>query len=389
VLEPERIPFISYPYEWSFGQLRDAALLVLDIEVAALERGLTLRDGTAYNVQFRDARPLLIDTLSFGPHTEGRPWTAYGQFCEHFLAPLALMSLSDVRGAALLRHYLDGIPLDLASGLLPRRSWLRPGLTMHLHLHARAQRRYAEADVARETGGRSLTRTALIQLLQHLRGTIAALAWTPAGTEWADYVDHTNYSSRAHDAKAAIVRGFLATVRPGVTWDLGANTGTFSRLARESCPQVVAFDLDPAAVERHYRQLRASETTGILPLVQDLRNPSSDLGWAHRERMSLARRGPADLVLALALIHHLAISNNTPLDQVAEYLAQLGRHLIIEFVPKQDSQVRRLLTNRPDIFPDYTPAGFEQSFRRHFEVLEVAPVEDSERSLYLMRSRIR
>ncbi|MBA3259299.1 MAG: class I SAM-dependent methyltransferase [Gemmatimonadales bacterium] len=374
VLEPELVSFISYPYEWSFGQLKDAALLTLDIQTRALTRGFTLRDASAYNVQFHRGRPLFIDTLSFEPHQEGTPWAAYKQFCEHFLLPLALMSGRDVRCGSLLRVHLDGIPLDLGSALLPRRTWLRPGSLLHLHLHAKAQSRYAEAKVSTATKGRTIARRAVLALVESLRRAVDGCRWQPSGTEWAEYTSDNNYTAPAAASKRRTVLELLRGLEAGSVWDVGANTGEYSRAARESASVVVAFDLDPAAVERNYRRVRQDEEPGILPLLMDLTNPSPAQGWGHRERLSLEQRGPADAVLALALVHHLAIGHNLPLPKVAEFFARIARNLVIEFVPKSDSQVRRLLRNRPDIFPDYTREGFERAFGERFTVEAVRAV---------------
>ncbi len=391
VLEPERVPFVSYPYEWSFGQLRDAALLTLELQERALARGLTLRDASAYNVQFVAGRPLFIDTLSFEPREPGAPWVGYRQFCEHFLVPLALMSRVDVRLSALLRSHLEGIPLDLGSRLLPRRTWLRPGLLFHVHLHAMAQRRYADRGSGAVQGGepgavsrRGVSPAAATGLVRSLRSAVQSLDWTPAGTEWADYTQDNNYTTAAAESKRQTVIELVRGLDARTLWDLGANTGEYSRAARQLVPSVIAFDIDPAAVERNYRRIKAENESGILPLRLDLTNPSPALGWAHRERLSLEERGPADVLLALAVVHHLAIGHNLPLERVAGFFARVGRSLIIEFVPKSDSQVRRLLRDRADIFPDYTRDGFEAAFRSHFRIERAVPVAESERTLYLM-----
>jgi hypothetical protein len=384
VIRPERVAFISYPYEWSFGQLQDAALLTLEVQERALARGFTLRDSSAYNVQYQSGRPVLIDTLSFEPHAEGRPWDAYKQFCEQFLLPLTLMSTRDVRCGTLLRSYLEGIPLDLGSRLLPRRTWVSPSTVLHIHLHAWAQGRYAGSSVSSVAKGRGMNRQALLTLIKGLKGAVRGLSWRAAGTEWADYTDDNNYSQAASQSKRDLVVSYLRGAGPKMVWDLGANTGEYSRAAREVAPLVVSFDVDPAAVERNYRRVRAQGETGILPLLLDLTNPSPAQGWAGRERLSLEERGPAGAVLALALIHHLAIGHNLPLDRIARYLARLGRVLIIEFVPKSDVQVARLLLSRADIFPNYTKEEFEKAFARHFTIDSAERVKDSERWLYSM-----
>jgi len=386
VITPERIPFISYPYEWCYGQLQDAALATLDIQRRALARGMTLKDASAYNIQFHRGRPLLVDTLSFTRYREGQVWDAYRQFCQQFLAPLALMALVDVRLGLLLREHIDGIPLDLAAALLPARSWLRPGLATHLHLHARAQARHADTTrpAPEPDAGRSFGRTAMEGLIDSLHGTVAGLEWAPPRAGWSAYYYESSYSAEARAAKEAAVRAWVERVPPATVWDLGANTGRYSRIAAEGGAYTVAMDSDAACVQALYR---AGEGRGrLLPLVMDLTNPSPALGWAHAERLALQARGPADLVLALALVHHLAISNNLPLARLADTLAGLAPRLVIEFVPKEDPQVQRLLGLRRDIFADYTGEGFERAFAGHFRTVERRPLPGTGRVLYLLEA---
>jgi len=386
VLRPEQIPFISYPYEWSFGQLKDAALLTLRLQKAAMDVGLSLRDATSYNVQFHHGRPVWIDTLSFEPLIEGRPWVAYRQFCEFFLAPLALMGQTDVRLQQLLRGYIDGIPIDLAARLLPRTTYLKAGLLTHVHLHGAAQRRHAGSGTPAAKSPPRMSLTALRGLVDSLDRTVQALDWTPTGTVWADYYTDTNYTESAFAHKQALVEQAIDRVAPETVWDLGANDGTFSRLASRKKIRTLAFDVDPAAVEKNYRRVRDDRDEFLLPLLLDLTNPPGGFGWANQERMALTERGPADLVIALALVHHLAIGHNVPLPQVAQFLASLGRTLVVEFVPKADSQVQRMLASRDDIFDGYTQEGFETAFGRWFQILDRTPVGDSQRRLYTMRA---
>jgi ribosomal protein L11 methylase PrmA len=383
IIQPERIPFISYPYEWSFSQLKDAALATLSIQKKALKAGMSLKDASAYNIQFHHGHPLLIDTLSFEVYQEGEPWTAYRQFCQHFLAPLALMSTVEIRMSQLLRIYIDGIPLDLASRLLPIGTRFNFGLLTHIHLHAAAQKKYA-GQSARGNSAIKMARQSLLGLIESLQATIMKMRWQPAGTSWGDYYDRTNYTEAAFANKKDVIAGWIKRIKPSNVWDLGANTGLFSRLASQSEINTVSMDLDPAAVEQNYLQLKAGKEQHLLPLVIDLTNPSPALGWNHQERESLRSRGPAEMVFALALIHHLAISNNVPLDDLASYFADVGYWLVIEFISKPDSQVKILLNNRKDIFSDYSLDGFETAFSRHFRIIERAQVQESERYLYLM-----
>jgi hypothetical protein len=385
VIQPERVPFISYPYEWSFSQLKDAALATLSIQKRALKLDMSLKDASVYNIQFVRGKATLIDTLSFEIYKEGEPWVAYKQFCQHFLAPLALMVYCDVRLGQLLRIYIDGIPLDLASGLLPGKTRLNFGLLTHIHVHAGAQKRYSDKPVAPRKGG--MSRQALTGLIENLEATIRQLTWNPAGTEWGDYYEKTNYTDSAFEHKKQLVKEWSVAEKPSVVWDLGGNTGVFSREAALSGAFTVSFDIDPAAVEQNYRVVKTQKEQNILPLVLDLTNPSPALGWNNAERDSFGARGPVDMALALAVIHHLAISNNVPLPQLADFFAAHCKWLVIEFVPKSDSQVKKLLASREDIFPDYTREGFETAFLARFYIRKSEPVRNSERILYLMEKK--
>ena len=385
IIKPLRIPFISYPYEWSFSQLKHAALVTLEIQRISLEYGMTLKDASAYNVQFFKGNPVFIDTLSFETYESGKPWIGYRQFCQHFLAPLALMRYTDIRLGQLLRTNIDGISLDLTSRLLPGKTWLNLGILMHIHLHAKSERKYADVHV--HIKSREVSKNALFGLLDNVTSTIEKMQWQPKGTEWAEYYQDTNYSEDAFEHKKEIVAHFLELAHPKTVWDMGANNGLFSRLASNNKIPTIAFDIDPACVELNYREIVKNKEQDLLPLLLDLTNPSPAIGWQNKERDSLIARGPADTVLALALIHHLAVSNNVPFDRIAEFFSKICHSLIIEFVPKSDSQVQKLLMNREDIFNEYTQEFFESDFSRYFEIIQRTGIEGSSRILYFMKTR--
>jgi len=389
VLRPETIGFVSYPYEWSFSQLQDAALLTLRTQRIALEHGMSLRDASAYNVQFRGPRPVLIDTLSFEVLREGRPWIAYRQFCQHFLAPLALMGCCDLRLGRLSLGYIDGIPLDLAATMLPLRARLKPGLLVHLLLHARSQRRYRDIEPAAfERRQRPFGERAFQGLIQSLEKAVRGVRLRRTDRNWVEYYARaTHYTNEALEHKIALVTRFIDEVAPSTVWDLGSNTGLFGRLAAERGAETVCLEMDAACVEENYRRAREKDEAHLLPIVADFDNPSPAVGWANEERASLGERGPADLALALALVHHLAIVNNVPLARIAEFLSGLCSQLVIEFVPKGDEKVQGLLRSREDIFVDYSHEGFERAFKEWFDVQAVEPIQDSERVLYLMKAR--
>ena len=386
VIKPEVLPFVSYPYEWCFSQLKDAASATLKIQALALKYGMSLKDGSAYNIQFCDGKPVLIDTLSFERYQEGQPWVAYRQFCQHFLAPLALMSYRDVRLGQLLRIYIDGIPLDLVSKMLPAGTWFKFSLLSHIHLHAKSQEKYADKVVNIKNDHR-FSRHSFMALIDNLISTVDKIVWRDYKSEWGNYYDNTNYSSEAFDNKKRLVNELIDQVHPASLWDMGANDGTFSRIANSKKIPTVSFDIDPVAVERSYRHMVQHNENGFLPLIFDLTNPSPGIGWANKERMTLFKRGPVDMVMSLALVHHLAISNNLPFVKIAEYFKAIGKYLIIEFIPKNDSQVVKLLATRKDVFPDYCPEVFEKEFARYFDIIKSCKVADSDRTIYLMKRK--
>lgn len=387
IIQPDKVRFISYPYEWCFSQLKDAALTTMKIQKRALEHEMSLKDSSAFNIQFHEGRPVLVDSLSFEKYTPGKPWVAYRQFCQHFLAPLSLMAMRDARLGQLFRIYIDGVPLDLASKLLPTRTYLNFSLLSHIHLHARAQSRYAGQSIEPQIGGRGMDRNAFLGLMDSLESGVKGLRWNPKGTAWGDYYSAHNYTQIGLAHKREVVDQFLAQIRPDFVWDLGGNVGVFSRLASEQGAYTISFDIDLGAVEQNYLETRGKGEGNLLPLWLDLTNPSAALGWHHQERMSLLERGPADAILALALIHHLAISNNVTLAQLRDFFSQAGTWLIVEFIPKEDSQVQRLLSTREDIFPQYNLDSFEDIFGERFKIHQKVPIKESERTLFLMEKK--
>ena len=388
---PTQVPYISYPYEWSFSQLKDAALLTLQIQSLALDHGMTLKDASGYNVQFMNGRPIFIDSLSFEKYEEGSPWFAYKQFCQHFLAPLTLVTYTDRRLAQLLQIYIDGVPLDLASAALPSKSWFDYSTLAHIHLHAKTQKRH-ENDGQSTNKVDARARVSKLQfrgLLNSLTAATKSLAPQYSKTEWGDYYSDTNYVDAAEQHKMEQVESFLSKINISdnpIAADFGANTGKYSRIAGKLGFNVLAFDVDDVAVDKNYRFAQQANEQMILPLLLDLTNPSPGFGWAGEERMSFVDRTYAGAGMALALIHHLAISNNVPLRLCAKLFVQLCGHLIIEFVPKGDSQVVRLLATRQDIFDEYHQDGFENAFGEYFEILESVKIRSSSRRLYLMKA---
>ena len=386
VIRPVMIPVITYPYEWCFSQLKDAALLTLDVMRVALDHGMILKDASAYNVQFVDCRPVFIDTLSFEAMDAPEAWAGYRQFCEQFLLPLALAAYLGPETSLILRSYVDGIPLGLGSRILPRRSLLDPTLLMHVHMHALAQESFAQRGTAERVGRRPSFR-GLLALVESLEAGVRRLKLPAGRSAWSEYYSDTNYSASAMASKAYVVGEMIRVAAPRNAWDIGANDARFSEIARESGARILAIDSDWRAVDAAYQRIRREGAHGIDTIVWDLVNPSPNLGWRESERASLPRRDGPDLVIALAVIHHICIGRNVPTASFVEWLRDSAPWAIVEFVPKEDSQTKRMLFGREDVFADYDQSHFETAAAEHFVVERSSAVEDSLRVIYLLRRR--
>jgi SAM-dependent methyltransferase len=387
LLQIEQLPFVTYPWEWSTGQLRAAAELTLEIQHRALRQSLSLRDASAFNVQFRGHKPIFIDTLSFARTDLGRPWQAYGQFCRHFVGPLALRALVDPRLAELQQRYLDGIPLDLVSQLLPPRTKLSPGLALHVHAHARSIGR-SQRSVGRPREI-AVTARALQGTVEQLRRLVRTLDGSKETSPWSEYEQElSHYPAEALALKRSTIKRWLHQVAPHRTVDLGSNRGEYAREAAGVGSDVLAIDGDHATVELTYAGLvdRPPPAGSVTPIFGDLLNPSADVGWANEEREALTRRTNVDLVLALALIHHLAVQGEVPLEHVLVWLARHGRILALEWVPPDDAKVAEMLATRREHLRDYSESAFQQAVGSIGRTIEVVSLTASGRSLHLIET---
>ena len=389
-LEHPPLDMVSYPWEWPFSLLKNAALIHLDAMEILIPLGFWMRDASAYNVQFDGTNTRLIDTLSIGPRISDSPWVAYGQFCSHFLAPLAMAAYRDIRMLSLWQGFLYGFPLDFSVKMLPL--WRRycPGLFMHLTLHSRFQvalnKRIAQ-DIKKSTKIPTVNDRNLIDLVRSLRRTIENIKWKDKSGIWKEYDKIRTYNDRDVAVKSEYVDTVVRRLRPKTVWDLGANTGEFSSIAAAHEAFTVGIDGDPACVELMYQRLhQGKRIKKILPLTMDLANPSPGLGWDNNERYSLKDRGPADLVLALALLHHLVFTNCVPLPMIAEWFGGFARHLLVEFIPISDTMVQKLLRNRGDEHHSYDLEVFMTSFSKFFEFIDQVSL-NNKRTLFLCKRK--
>lgn len=372
VLEHDRIPFVSYPYEWTFSMLKDAALLQLDIATEAIDSGLMLKDATPYNVQFEGSKPVFIDVGSFEELPEGQPWVGYRQFCMLCLYPLMFQAHKDLPFHPWLRGSIDGIqPID-AIKVFSLRDRLRPGVFLHTSLHARLDRRANRSgpgSAEENAKKREVKPQAVKAHIQSMRKLVEKLRWKAGETAWSGYRQDNTYSDDDDRAKQAFVAQVVQAKRPGLTWDMGCNDGAYSRIADEGSDRVVAFDFDHATVEALYRSLKEEGNRTILPLVGNLADPSPALGWRGLERRTLDERGAPDLMLALALIHHVSISANIPIADFLDWTASLGSGLVIEFPKRDDPMVEALLANKQEgANPDYDLDYFERELGRRYRI---------------------
>jgi len=391
VLRHERIPFVSYPYEWPFEMLRDAAVLQLDLVAAALEDDLTTKDASSYNVQFVGSRPTFIDVGSFERLRADEPWYGYRQFCQLFLFPLMLQAYRGLAFQPWLRARVGGISPIEARRAMSRRDLLRKGVLLHVALHARAEQRLAgtERDVKAELKKSGYRKEIHIAQNRGLRKVVDKLRWKESESAWSGYSERRHYTDDDLATKERFVEAAASRSHRSLVWDLGANDGRFSRLVAPHADYVVAVDQDPLVVDALYRSLRDEGDERILPLVMDLSDPSPGLGWRSRERRAFVDRGQPDLVLALAVVHHMAITANVPIGQFVDFLAELGAETVVEFPRPDDPMVERLLRNkRAGVHDDYAEATFEKAVGdAGFRVEAREELPSGTRVLYLLVPR--
>lgn len=384
VLEHPRLGFVSYPYEWSFATLKTAALFHLDLQLRALAKNVTLTDASAYNVQFDGPDPIFIDSLSFRRYEDGEFWEGHRQFCEQFVNPLLLRSIVGVPHNAWYRGSLEGISAAELSRVLPWHSRLSWHTLTNVFMQARLQRSASSTDRAVETTKtRKLPKLGFEQMLRGLRRWIDRM--TPRSddkTEWLEYAKDNSYADEETSTKRNFVAGFVGRFEPQLIIDLGCNTGDYSALALQSGAQrAIGFDFDHGALDLAFERARR-ESLKLLPLHLDAANPSPEQGWLQAERHGLARRAKGDAVLALAFVHHLAISRNIPLDGILDWITGMAPRGIIEFVPKSDPMVQRLLLLRQDLFDDYARSGFESLLSKRARIVKMQTVSSSGRTMF-------
>lgn len=384
-LRHERIPFVSYPYEWPFEMLREAALVQLDLTARALDADLITKDATSYNVQFVGSRPVFIDVGSFERLEAGQPWYGYRQFCQLFLNPLLLQAHKDVPFQPWLRGSLDGIAPGELAALMSGRDRFRPGVLTHVWLQARAENRYADTtkDVKDDIKKAGFKKELIAANVRGLTKLVKKLRWKRSASTWSDYTERSHYSDTDLEQKADFVRKATASAPRDLVWDLGANDGYFSRIAAESARYVVAFDVDPLVVDRLYKELRAEANETILPLLMNLADPSPGVGWRGAERASVVDRQTPDLILGLAVIHHLAITNNIPVASVLDWFRSLACEVVLEFPHRDDPMVARLLRNKRDgLHGDYRLDAVAAEIERRFTVVASQTLPSGTRTMY-------
>ncbi len=390
VLRHELIPFVSYPYEWTFSMLKDAALVQLDLLLSSLDRGLILKDSSPYNVQFKGSQSRFVDIGSFERLRDGEPWVGYRQFCMLYLYPLLLQAIKGVPFQPWLRGSIDGITPAQMRGVMSFRDRFRRGLFLHVFAHARLERRYASkgGEVKEDVKRAGFRKELIVANVRKMRKLVSGLEWDPPRGVWVEYGERNSYTDEDAARKDEFVREVAGAQRWRLAWDIGCNNGRYSRIAAEGADYVLAVDADQGPVDLLYRELRDAGDERILPLTMNLADPSPGLGWRGVERKSLPDRGRPDLVLALALVHHIAISANVPVKEFVDWLAGLGSSLVIEFPTREDPMLKTLQTpKREGLHPDYELSFFERCLHDAFRVERSERLGSGTRVLYFARPK--
>ncbi len=389
VLRHERIPVVSYPYEWTFSMLRDAALLQLDLLSAALAEDMILKDSTPFNVQWRGRQPVFIDIGSFEALDHGDVWVGYRQFLAQYLYPLMLTAHVGISFQPWLRGQPDGLTADQLRRVMPSRDLLRRSGLLHVTLPARAERRShgKGRNVRTEMKEAGFNKGMIESNVNGLRRIVRGLEWNPGSSRWNDYATECDHVRVHRGAKAAFITRALAHDAPALVWDVGANDGYFSRLAAGSAGYVLALDADDVILDEFYRSLSTTGTDNVLPMVQDLADPSPGIGWRGLERPPLVDRSSPNLVLCLAVIHHLVIGRNIPTRAVVAWLADLGARVILEFVSPDDPMVRALTVNKKphEIHRDYNETDLRSHLEERFVIEREEELPGGTRRLFALR----
>lgn len=389
IIEASKIPFINYPYEWSFLQYKHAALLTLKIQKISLEHNFTLKDASAFNITFHKGKPIFIDTLSFDFYHENNPWMAYKQFIMHFLGPLVLTKYFGQDHLKTLALHLEGISLQKLSKLLPLKSYLNPTIFTNIHLLAKYDKKY-ESD--KKTLKNNLSKTAQIKLLDGLYDFILNLSVNET-TEWDHYYNQINYNDAAYQFKKQFTKDWFLSIKGSSLIDVGGNDGTFSRELKDLANLIIVADVDPNAVEQNYKQVLKNKEISILPIVSDVLNPVANFGFNNECRFSFIDRvkdANLDGCLALAVIHHITLSGNIPFSLSAQFFSKLAPNLLIEFPTRNDSWVKFLLDSKREFknhFDFYNEANFEKEYSAYFEIVKKTKIDSSERILYSLKRR--
>lgn len=391
ILQPEQIPFITYPYEWSFSQYKEAALLTLKIQKFCLDNGFSLKDASAFNVTFHKGKAVFMDTLSFDFYRENEPWRAFKQFVSHFLGPLLLAKYHGAPVLKLMATFIDGVPVRTLSSMLPFKTKFNPFVYSNVHLLAKYEEEY-KTDYLGKVKRSSLSKKAQLNIIKSLFDFIKKIEMKEP-SEWGDYYGKTNYTESAFIQKSKIINKWIDQLNVKTLIDVGGNDGTFVRQLTRPLQHALVCDIDNNAVDYNFEVLRSKNETHITPFVLDVLSPSASVGFNNAERESFLRRIKAfkpEMTMALAVIHHMTLSGNIPFEMSANFFASFSKYLIIEFPKREDSWVERLLSSKREFreyFNFYNINAFEKAYRNYFEVVEKQEIENSQRVMYLLKTK--
>lgn len=380
ILYPQQIDFLSLPFEWCYSQWRKVILAYLEINLIALKYGMILKDATPYNFCLQGGKAVLFDTSSFAFFKEPNYWIAYRQFCEEMLGPFALMHYRGMQWGCLTLASHQGLPLDFISQNLPKKSYLNLSCLLHLHLHAKTYQKPGK----QKDNSTGFTKEKLIEVFLLIKGTVQK--WNnyhQYPTYWSEYYDIDIETEEYLYDKQKTVKSYLQSCNAQSVLDLGANTGKFSELACNYADRVIALEFDKKCVDQIEKKIEETRNKKLHTLLGDLSQTSPDFGLGGKEHPSIFKRAKSDLVLVLALVHHLTLTKMIPFELITDLVYEFSnRYVLIEFIENSDPKVNLLLQNNQKYYP--TKDEFELIIQKKFKLLQKKTLDKSVRTLYLL-----
>ena len=373
-LEHEKLENWSYPYEWTFSQLKKAAIFHLDFQLFLLEKNISLKDASAYNIQFKNNKPIFIDILSLQKLDENTPWQGHKQFCEEFLNPLVFSSYFNLPFNEIYKGNLNGISNRQIINLLGYKIFFSFSLLINVYF---TESLSGKSGVSKKKKERSYKQSQYF-LINNLKKFIKKLKYKKNKSTWSNYSNTHSYSIESEIEKENILKSYISINKPYSLIDIGCNDGKYSFLAKESgVKKIIALDYDMQCLEK----IELDNNEIVTPLYADLSNLSSSIGWNNKEKKSFIERFNFDFSLSFAVVHHLVISKNIPLYEVLNFIIKLSKKGLVEFIPNDDEMVKRMKMFKTKAYDDYNLENFLKILNKNCNTVKVHELKGSKRKI--------